>query len=167
MTYDWTIYFCLFLGIWSALVGGVFKAFSEFIMAGLARTEPSAGIEAMQQINRTVLRTEFVAALIAIAVISSLFGVYAMLAVSGAAKFVILLAALVYVPTVFLVTVAGNVPMNNRLDVLDKSTTASATYWAHYGKVWTRLNHVRTLGCIVTAGLYTVAAVTLITQGGV
>ena len=167
MTYDWTIYFCLFLGIWSALVGGVFKAFSEFIMAGLARTEPSAGIEAMQQINRTVLRTEFVAALIAIAVISSLFGVYAMLAVSGTAKFVILLAALVYVPTVFLVTVAGNVPMNNRLDVLDKSTTASATYWAHYGRVWIRLNHVRTLGCIVTAGLYTVAAVTLVTEGGV
>lgn len=30
MTYDWTLYFSLFLGIWTALVGGTFKAFSEF-----------------------------------------------------------------------------------------------------------------------------------------
>lgn len=64
MTFDWTLYFCLFLALWSALVGGVFKAFSEFIMAGLLRAEPAAGIESMQWINRTVLRTEFVAALI-------------------------------------------------------------------------------------------------------
>ena len=33
MTYEWTLYLCLFLALWSAVIGGVFSAFSEFIMA--------------------------------------------------------------------------------------------------------------------------------------
>ena len=61
MTHDWTLYLSLFLAIWSAVIGGVFSAFSEFIMRGLLRGEPAGGIEAMQHINRTVLRSQFVA----------------------------------------------------------------------------------------------------------
>ena len=37
MTYEWTLYFCLFLALWSAVIGGVFSAFSEFVMSGLLR----------------------------------------------------------------------------------------------------------------------------------
>ncbi|MEL6956662.1 MAG: hypothetical protein AAFO88_08470, partial [Pseudomonadota bacterium] len=70
MTYDWTLYLSLFLALWSAIVGGVFSAFSEFIMRGLLRAEPAGGIEAMQHINRTVLRTPFVAGILAIAPLS-------------------------------------------------------------------------------------------------
>ena len=51
MTYDWMLFACLFLALWSAVIAGVFSAFSEFIMAGLLRGSPAAGIEAMQQIN--------------------------------------------------------------------------------------------------------------------
>lgn len=165
MTFHWSLYFCLFLALWSALVGGVFKAFSEFIMAGLLRAEPAAGIESMQWINRTVLRTEFVAALMSIAVFSVLFAVYALFVFTGPGQIVILLAALIYVPSVFLMTIYGNVPMNNRLAKLDHRSDEAASYWATYGKRWTRLNHVRTLGSIVTAGLYLVAAITLINTG--
>ena len=65
MTISAAMAICLALAVWSALVGGVFKAFSEFIMRALARTAPACGIAAMQQINRVVLRTEFVFAIIA------------------------------------------------------------------------------------------------------
>ena len=51
MTYEWPLYFCLFLALWSAVVGGVFSAFSEFIMSGLLRADPAGGMDAMQQIN--------------------------------------------------------------------------------------------------------------------
>ena len=165
MTFHWTLYFCLFLALWSALVGGVFKAFSEFIMAGLLRAEPAAGIESMQWINRTVLRTEFVAALMSIAVFSVLFALYALIVFTGPGRTAILIAALIYVPSVFLMTIYGNVPMNNRLAQLDHRSDEAAVYWSTYGKQWTRLNHIRTLGSIFTAGLYLIAAITLINTG--
>lgn len=153
---------CLALAVWTALIGGVFKAFSEFIMAGLIRAEPAAGIEAMQQINRTVLRTEFVFALLAMGVIAPLMAVYGVLALDGVASWALVLGALAYVPSVFLMTVAGNVPMNNRLDRLDHRSPEAAEYWADYARNWTRLNHFRTLGCVLTAVLYVVAAYALI-----
>lgn len=165
MTFHWSLYFCLFLALWSALVGGVFKAFSEFIMAGLLRADPAAGIESMQWINRTVLRTEFVTALISIAVFSVLFAVYAAFVFEGPGMVVIVMAAVIYVPSVFLMTLFGNVPMNNKLATLDHRSGEAAVYWTRYGKQWTRLNHVRTLGSIFTAGLYLIAAITLINAG--
>ena len=70
MTYDWMLFACLFLALWSAVIAGVFSAFSEFIMAGLLRGSPAAGIEAMQQINRTVIRTQFVAGILLIPFLS-------------------------------------------------------------------------------------------------
>lgn len=167
MTYHWSLYFCLFLALWTALVGGVFKAFSEFIMRGLLRATPSSGIEAMQHINRTVLGTEFVAAIILIAAFSPAFALFAVLKFSGAAMIMLVVASLVYLPSVFLMTMLGNVPMNNKLDRLDRSSLAAAEYWPIYGRAWTRLNHVRTVGCIATSALYAAGAIALITTGQV
>jgi len=167
MTFHWTLYFCLFLGLWSALVAGVFKAFSEFIMSGLLLAKPSSGIESMQHINRTVLRTEFVAALLSIVFFSSLFALYALVVFEGAGRVVIVLAALIYVPSVFLMTMKGKVPMNQRLDKLDCLSGEAVRYWSEYGVRWTRLNHIRTLGSILTAGLYLVAAISLLASGQV
>lgn len=162
MIMDWMALLCLALAVWTALIGGVFKAFSEFIMAGLIRAEPASGIEAMQQINRTVLRTEFVFALVAMGIIAPIAAVYGVIALDGVAKWALVLGALVYVPSVFLMTVAGNVPMNNLLDRLDHRSGEAAAYWAVYGRDWTRLNHFRTLGCVSTAVLYAIAACALI-----
>lgn len=162
MTQDWPIYVALFLGLWSAIVGGVFSAFSEFVMRGLLRAEPAGGIEAMQHINRTVLGTQFVAGILLIAPMSIAFAVYAMSAIDGAAKLAVISASVVYVPSVLLMTMFGNVPMNNRLDRFDYRSSEAESYWRTYGRVWTRLNHVRTLGSVLTAGLYLVAAINLV-----
>lgn len=167
MTYNWPLYFCLFLALWTALVGGVFKAFSEFIMSGLLRAAPAGGIESMQHINRTVLKTEFVAALILIAIFSTTFAIYAVMQFNGPALGMLVFAPLVYVPSVFLMTIFGNVPMNKKLEALDHMSSEAELYWREYGRVWTRLNHFRSIGCIVTAGVYVIAAITLITSGQV
>ena len=161
MTHEWTLYLCLFLALWSAVIGGVFSAFSEFIMAALLKAEPAAGIEAMQHINRTVIRTQFVAGILLIAPASILLALYSLTAFDGATRFALIGAPIIYVPTVFLMTMLGNVPMNNRLDRLDRTLPEAQAYWVRYGRNWTRLNHVRTLGSVATAALYLVAAVTL------
>lgn len=162
MTNDWILYVCLFLALWSAVIGGVFSAFSEFVMAGLLRAAPAGGIESMQHINRTVLKTQFVAGIVLIPVLSMLFAAYGLWSLSGPALTAIVIAPVVYVPAVFLVTIFGNVPMNETLDRLDHTSLAAQQYWAHYGRKWTRLNHVRTAGSILTAGIYLVAAFWLI-----
>ncbi|MEM7329636.1 MAG: anthrone oxygenase family protein [Pseudomonadota bacterium] len=167
MTYEWTLYFCLFLALWSAVIGGVFSAFSEFVMSGLLRTAPTGGIEAMQHINRTVIKTQFVAGILSIALFSVLFALYSTTIFEGAALVTLILPPTVYLPAVFFVTIFGNVPMNNKLERLDHTTPEAEAYWVKYGRDWTRLNHIRTLGSILTAGLYIIAAVTLITSGQV
>lgn len=167
MLYHWTLYFCLFLALWCAIIGGVFSAFSEFVMSALLKSKPSGGIEAMQHINRDVIKTQFVAGILSIAVFSVSFALYAMTIFEGTALMVLVLAPSIYLPTVFLMTVFGNVPMNNKLERLDHTSSEASVYWANYGRDWTRLNHVRSVGSIVTAGLYIIAAITLITSGQV
>ena len=167
MPYEWTLYFCLFLALWSAVVGGVFSAFSEFIMAGLLRAEPAGGIESMQHINRTVINTQFVGGIFLITIFSIIFAWYAASNVEGYARVNLILASVVYVPTVFLMTLFGNVPMNKKLERLDYRSAEASAYWITYGRNWTRLNHVRSFGSIVTAVLYTIAAVQLIMSGQV
>lgn len=165
MTYEWPLFVCFFLALWSAMIGGVFSAFSEFVMAGLLRSAPPGGIESMQHINRTVLKTQFVFGIFAIAVGSIAFAIYGNGAFEGAARSAVIVAPVVYVPTVFLMTLFGNVPMNNRLERLDHTSVEAEAYWATYGRVWTRLNHVRWLGCMVTACIYLAAGVMLISRG--
>lgn len=167
MTYDWPLYFCLFLALWSAVIGGVFSAFSEFIMSALTQTNPMGAIEAMQHINVTVIKTQFVAGILSIALFSVLFAAYSLMVFEGAALVTILLATLVYLPSVFFMTMLGNVPMNKKLEQLDHTTAEAETYWPVYTRTWTRLNHVRSIGSILTAGLYIIAAITLITSGQV
>lgn len=167
MTYDWPLYFSLFLALWSAVIGGVFSAFSEFIMAGLLRAAPAGGIEAMQEINKTVLKTQFVAGILLIGPLSVLLAIYAVMVFEGEAQTLLVAAPIVFVPSVLIMTMAGNVPMNNRLERLDHASDDAKAYWLEYGRVWTRLNHVRSLGSVVTAGLYLFAAIALISSGQV
>lgn len=167
MTYEWTLYLCLFLALWSAVIGGVFSAFSEFIMSGLLRAEPAGGIEAMQHINRTVLKTQFVAGILLIAPLSLFLAVHGWKNFEGAARAALLIAPGIYLPTVFLMTLFGNVPMNNKLERLDPTAPSSERYWSTYGRVWTRLNHFRSLGSVVTAIIYLAASITMISSGQV
>ncbi|GAB5454005.1 MAG: DUF1772 domain-containing protein [Henriciella sp.] len=163
MLQDWPIYLSLFLALWSAVIGGVFSAFSEFIMSALMRTSSEGGIEAMQQINHTVIKTQFVVGILAIAGASIAFAFYGNAAFEGTAKRAVILAPIVYIPSVFLMTIFGNVPMNNKLESLPHTSREAEAYWPTYGRDWTRLNHARTLGSVATSVIYLFVAVQLIT----
>ena len=164
MTYDWPVYFALFLALWSAIVGGNFSAFSEFIMSALKKTEPAGGNEAMQNINRDVIKTQFVAGILSIAAFSVIFAIYSVFVFEGAALVMLILAPLAYMMSVFLVTMLGNVPMNNALARLDHDSLDARIYWEKYTRSWTLLNHARSFGSVLTSGLYIIAAITLITS---
>ena len=161
MSSEVLVYACLFLGLSSALVGGVFQSFSDFVMAGLMRAAPAGGIESMQQLNQTVFRSLFIATFLTLAPVSLVFAIYAWFALGGVPQRLIIFAAILYLPLVFLVTAFGNVPMNEKLDKMDHTSADAADYWQTYGRVWTRWDTLRTIGSIATAGCYLVAAVSI------
>ena len=167
MPNDWILYVCLFLALWSAVVGGVFSAFSEFIMKALERARPETAIEAMQQINRTVIRTQFVAGILLIGPLGLGLAAAAFATYSGLVLVLFLLAPAIYLVTVIVTTVLGNVPKNNHLDSLDHHTIRAAAYWETYSVQWTRLNHIRSAGSVVTAAIYLAAAIAMINTGQV
>ena len=142
------------LALVSALVGGVFQSFSDFVMRGLGRAEGDAGMLAMQQINVTVMRSLFLTSFFLL-VPGLAAAAWAASAQSSAIFHLVLGAAIVYVVGVVLVTVFGSVPMNNRLDQLisEGAREEAAEYWQIYLVRWTRWNHLRTLACAATAFL--------------
>ena len=162
MTNYWIVYASLTVGLGSALVAGVFQSFSDFVMKALIAAKPASGIESMQMINRTVFRSVFLAMFLVLVPVTLAFAAYAYFNLSGTAQIWIISGAVVYVTSVFLVTMFGNVPMNKRLDSLDYTTTETAKYWRVYGQAWTGWNHVRTLGSVATAICFLLASVALV-----
>lgn len=164
MSPDILIYTCMAIGVSSTLVAGVFQAFSDFVMRGLIMAAPAGGAESMQMINRTVMRSVFLVLLLGLVPVMLAFSLHALMAVPGAGRIWIVAGTVIYVASVFLVTLAGNVPMNNRLDRMAPGEAATIRYWDIYGRVWTRWNHVRTLGSLA-AGLCFLMAAMVIAQG--
>lgn len=137
-----------------ALVGGVFLAFSDFIMRSLSLTGGTGGVEAMQTINREVFRWAFMTLFLGMAVVSLVMVVYGVTGFAQPAARMFLLAGLVYLVGCFGVTVVFNVPMNEALARMDDKSEATRAYWTGtYLPRWTAWNTVRTLACVISAAL--------------
>ena len=128
----------------SALIAGVFFAFSSFIMTALARLPSPEGIRAMQSINVVVLNRTFLGTFIGTAILSVIVAALAVPNWTAAASPWFLAGAVCYVVGTFIVTGMGNVPLNNRLAALNADDESSQLVWAQYLNRWTALNTLRT-----------------------
>ena len=138
------------------LMGGTFFAFSSFIMPALGRIPAAEGIRAMQRINVDVYHWTFMGTFLLTPVACIATAAYAIHRFgwdSQVASYAIL-GCVVYVLGNFVVTAAGNVPLNNALEAVDADTAEAARVWARYLSNWTRWNHVRTVASIVAAGAF-------------
>lgn len=140
----------------SGLIGGVFFAFSSFVMAALHRIPASAGIAAMQAINVTVINPGFLLGFFGTAVLCGLL-LLGCLTGHVPAETALVSGCLLYAIGTFGVTIACNVPRNDRLAELDADAVETKQYWEQYMTGWTRWNHVRTVCAVLAAILLTVA----------
>ncbi|MGV6815905.1 MAG: anthrone oxygenase family protein [Thiotrichales bacterium] len=147
----------------SALIGGIFFAFSSFIMKALARLPSSEGTAAMQSINVVVLNPSFLGAFMGTAAIALVLAVIAVTSWETAASPWLLAGSLLYLVGTFLVTGRGNVPLNDQLAAVQAKDPAATKVWEHYLSRWTLLNTVRTLAAIAAALMFAMA---LIQTGG-
>lgn len=141
----------------SALVGGVFFAFSVFVMRALAMLPSAQGILAMQRINITVINPLFLGVFLGTA---PLLGVMAFLGRQAPQSFAWLLAAfVVYLVGSVGVTIGFNVPRNNRLAALEPASAEATAYWPVYVREWLLWNHVRCVASLAAAVMTMLAIV--------
>jgi uncharacterized membrane protein len=141
----------------AAVVGGIFFAFSNFVMKALARLPASEGIAAMQSINVVVLNKWFLGVFTGTALLSLVLAGYALANWSMPSAPWLLGGSVAYVVGSWLLTIAGNVPLNKRLAETAPHASDSADTWLHYINRWTALNSQRALGSVVSALLFIIA----------
>lgn len=134
-----------------AVIGGVFFAFSSFVMTALLRLPPAKGIAAMQSINVVVINRSFLGTFLGTAFLSLGIIVMSLIDLSHPSAVLFLSGAIVYLIGTFAVTVFGNVPLNDQLAAVSAAEPDSVRVWQHYLPRWTMWNHVRTVAALIAA----------------
>jgi len=131
-----------------AVNGGIFFAFSSFVMPALNRLDAERATAAMNAINVAAVRPAFMTVLFGTAVLT------VVTCVSGVRQRDGLLVAgsVVFLVGVIGLTVGYHVPLNDAL-------AGGRTSWAAYERGWTALNHVRALAGIAAAALVGASAI--------
>jgi uncharacterized membrane protein len=139
------------------LVGGLFFAFSTFVMRAFGTIGQVPGILAMNAINSTILRSLFMPVFLATTVAAAALGIAAVLLWGDPGAMAMLGAGVTYVIGMFVCTMVFNVPLNNALAAVDPASQEAANVWQRYLREWTRWNHVRTVASLAAAALSIVA----------
>lgn len=163
MTIDPYVWGLIALAMATGLVAGVFLTFSDFVMKSLFASQPAAGTEAMQIINRKVYQSIFMVLLIGMIPVSAVIALYAYVYVEGLVSTYLIAGGLLYFFGVFLVSMVGNIPMNQTLEALPQGGVAAQAYWPGYVKGWVLWNHIRWVTALGTSVCYMIGAV-LLTQ---
>jgi uncharacterized membrane protein len=141
----------------SAIAGGVFFAFSTFVMQALGRLRPSEGAAAMQTINLTVLTPPFMTALFGTGLLGLVLLVWGLADLDEPYAGWLIAGGAIYFAGEVVLTGAYHVPRNNALARVDPASAEGERVWATYLVEWTRANHVRTVAALVACALFAVA----------
>ncbi|WP_118952118.1 anthrone oxygenase family protein [Taibaiella helva] len=138
----------LLAALTTALMAGLFYSWSISVTPGIGKLQDAAYLRAFQEMNRAILNPVFLCCFMGAGLLLPAVTI-AHYAGPVKTQFWLLLAAtLCYLIGVLVVTMAGNVPMNNSLDVFSietASATALAEKRAGFEHAWNRLNNIRTL----------------------
>lgn len=141
----------------AGLVGGVFFAFSNFVMAGLARIPAPGGIAAMNSINITVINPLFMTALFGTGLLCLVVAAYALFNWNIHGALLLLAGAILYLVGNVVVTMMFNVPLNNALAAVDPSGSEGAALWTRYLSEWATWNTVRTVTALTASAAFILA----------
>lgn len=136
-----------------AAMGGVFFAFSSFVMQALKALPPAHGITAMQSINVTAVTPIFMTALFGTAAACIAVLVSAAIEWRDTVSGYLIAGSLSYLVGAIGVTIAFNVPLNNALAAADPSSGDAVSLWTEYVRRWTAWNHIRTAAGLIAAAL--------------
>ena len=143
-----------FSAIGCGLLGGLYFAFSTFIMTALGRITQAAGIMAMNAINVVIVQSLFMPLFIGTTLSSLVLAITAVLRWGQPGATAMLVGGVLYVVGMFVCTAVIHVPMNDALAAVDPASTEAASLWARYLTDWTLWNHVRTISSTLACALF-------------
>jgi uncharacterized membrane protein len=138
--------------------GGVFFAFSTFVMTAIDRLPHQQAISAMQQINKAAPSRWFMTALFGTAAVSIGLAVVALRRPSEPYAVYLLVGSALYLAGIVL-TIVYHIPHNDALATVDPTSPGAAQTWAQYVSHWTAWNHVRTLSSLAGAAAFLFALI--------
>ena len=130
------------------LVGGVFFAFSNFVMAALGQRPDREGIAAMQAIDVTVLNPLFMLLLFGPVVPCAWLAIASLGDLGEAHAPWLLAGALLYALGCAGATITLNVPLNEQLRRQTPDDPGAAAVWRTYLSRWTAYNTLRTVAAL-------------------
>lgn len=137
--------------VMSGVVGGVFFIFSTTIMRSLSARPAEEAVATMNEINRVIVRTPFIALFLGNALISIFLIWLGLFDNAVPDRWLVVSGAASYLVGGFLVTIIFNVPRNNALAAAEpRDPVAAEQIWQTYLREWTFWNHVRTFACIAS-----------------
>lgn len=142
----------------AAAMGGVFLAFSTFVMPALARLDTPDGVRAMQHINRVAPTPWFMVPLFGTATAGLVLAARSVRRLDESDARAQTFGAGLYLAAIIL-TVAYHVPRNDDLALLDPLGPDATSAWREYQNGWNSANHLRALLCLGAAASWTVASV--------
>jgi uncharacterized membrane protein len=155
-----TTFVLIITAVLTALIGGLFYAYSCSVVLGLGKLSDAEYLKAMQNINREILNPVFFLSFMGTAILLPLS---AFLFRGHQSVFIfLLLATLAYLIGVFGVTAVGNVPMNDALDKFDISNSTILEIKqmrANFESRWNFLNNIRTIFSVISIILVACACV--------
>jgi uncharacterized membrane protein len=145
-----------FCALGCGLMGGVYFAFSAFIMTALDRAG-HAGVVAMNSINTVILRSLFMPLFFGSTLACAALAVLGLLNLGDPRALYLIAGGLLYLLGMFVVTMVCSVPLNNALLAVTAETRTGTAIWRNYLRRWTLWNHVRTLSSVAACVLFIVA----------
>ena len=136
--------------------GGVFFAFSTFVMKALGRLPAAEGISAMKAMNKTAPTPLFMLALFGTAVVSIALSAVALRHLDQRWAVYVLTGTALYLACLIL-TAVYHVPHNDALALVDPAGPGAAHAWAQYLSPWTAWNHVRTVTALAGSTAFIIA----------
>jgi uncharacterized membrane protein len=138
----------------TGVVGGVFYAFSSFVMPGLERLPAAQGVAAMKEINITAEHPAFMVAFMGTTALCLYLGVRGVLDWGDTRATLLVAGSALYLAGAFLLTIAYNVPLNNELAGLSPHAADAAQRWQEYLDQWNWANHLRGAASVAAAAAY-------------
>ncbi|MEJ2885320.1 anthrone oxygenase family protein [Actinomycetospora aeridis] len=148
----------LVAGVLSALLAGLYLAFSLTVMPSLARLPDAVLVSVMQTINRVIVQPGFVVLFLGAPLVAVAAAVLAL--VAGAGVVAVLVGAALQVASI-VITAVVNIPLNIALDRADPGDAGDvARAREAFERPWVRAHGVRT--AVTTLGAVALLAAPLL-----
>jgi len=148
----------------TALIAGLFFAWSCSVTPGLTRLSNRAYISAMQSMNRAIQNPLFFSCFFGAAILLPLSTFLHYESSVQTVYWLLLAATILYEAGVMGATIFGNVPLNESLEAFDLQASSAdevAAQRARFESPWNRLNHIRTITSAMALVLIIIACVLL------